>query len=247
MKTTFTILLPFFIAISFYSCQPDGPAGEIKTPFDYYPLEIGKYITYAVDSIQYFTIGTIDSSHYEVKELLVDTFYDNDGRLNYRVERSARLNDTMPWIIQNEWSVLATENQIQKIENNLRFIKLTSPVVNGANWEGNIFLGGLEDLPFNEECNRLTYLYGWIYAYEDVDQPFSVNGFEFDKTIKVTQSGDDNLIWYGYAEEIYANGVGLVQKEFFHYWTQDTSCPTCPWEERAECGYSVKMKIIDYN
>ncbi len=246
MKTAIAILT-LSSSFLFYSCNPDPLIEEVKSPYPYYPLELGKYIVYSVDSIQYHETIPHDTSQYEVKELLVDTFYDNEDNLNYKIERYIRQEGTVDWILDNVWSVIAIDNQIQKIEDNLRFIKLVAPVADNLTWEGNIFLGGLEDLPYDEECNILTFLEGWVYEYDRIDQPYSINGFDFDKTIKVLQAGDSNLIWYDYAEEIYALGVGMVQKDFYHYYTQDTSCPTCAWEERVQCGYSVKMKVIEYN
>ncbi len=119
--------LASFVVILFSSCQPDPTVDELKTPYPYYPLEVGKYIVYSVDSIQYHVTTPHDTSHYQVNELLSDTFYDNESHLNYTIERYSRLNDSLEWILDNVWNVLAVDNQIQKIENNLRFIKLASP------------------------------------------------------------------------------------------------------------------------
>ena len=111
---------------------------------------------------------------------------------------------------------------------------------------GKEILGGLDDIPVDEDCNNLSYLEDWNYTYKNVDQPYTVNGNEFLKTITVIQEGDSNLIWFDYAEEVYAEFVGLVQKDFYHYYTQDLSCPECPWVERVQCGYSVKMKVLEW-
>lgn len=230
-----------------FSCKTDESLNDMDTPDMFYPLEVGKYIDYSVDSIIYHETIPSDTSHFEVREMLSDTFYDNEQRLNYKIERYLRPNDTTDWTLVNVWSVLSTGGQIQKVENNLRFIKLVTPVLNDTHWSGNAYLGGLEDLPYDEECNRLTFLEGWDYDYAYTDQPYSINGFDFARTLKVVQDGDSNFIWYNYAEEIYAEGLGLISKTFIHYYTQDTGCPDCPWEERVQCGYSIKMDIIDHN
>ncbi|MBK7568661.1 MAG: hypothetical protein IPI31_12645 [Bacteroidetes bacterium] len=245
-----SLLSGLFICYSFVfvfnSCEPDTSMEELKTAENYFPLVIGKYIVYSVDSIRYHEVAPTDTSYYEVKEILVDTFYDNESRLNYKIERYSRTSDTADWNLVNVWSVLYTDNQLQKIENNLRFIKLVAPLRNDISWEGNIYLGGLDDIPVDEDCNNLSYLEDWNYSYKNVDQPYTVNGNEFLKTITVIQEGDSNLIWFDYAEEVYAEFVGLVQKDFYHYYTQDLSCPECPWVERVQCGYSVKMKVLEW-
>ncbi len=240
------LLVSSFLIFLLNSCEPDPIAEELKSAESYYPLSVGKYVVYSVDSIKYHEVIPNDTSYFEVKEILVDTFYDNEARLNYKIERFARTSDTLDWVLVNVWSVLYTDNQLQKIENNLRFIKLVAPLKTDISWEGNIFLGGLEDIPVDEECNNLTYLEDWDYSYKNVDQPLTLNGFEFLKTVTVIQQGDSNLIWFDYAEEIYAEDIGLIQKDFFHYYTQDLSCPECPWEQRVQCGYSVKMKVLEW-
>ena len=250
-KGRFRFLFPgllIYLSVLFFftTCKTDDTPDELKTAENYFPLTIGKYIVYSVDSILYHEVAPTDTSHYEVKEILVDTFYDLDGRLNYKIERFSRVADTADWNLVNVWSVLFTDNQLQKIENNLRFIKLVAPLKNDISWEGNIYLGGLEDIPVDEECNNLIYLEDWNYHYKNVEQTHIVNDFEFLNTITVIQEGDSNLIWLDYAEEVYAEFVGLVQRDFYHYYTQDFSCPECPWEERVQCGFSVRMKVLEW-
>ena len=70
--------------------------------------------------------------------------------------------------------MLATNGQIQKVENNLRFIKLATPVWFETTWDGNVYLGGLEDIPVAEECNELTFYEDWQYSYANINAPYSV-------------------------------------------------------------------------
>lgn len=241
------ILLFALLLTGIYSCEETTDNSEMDTPFEYYPLSIGKFVVYTVDSINYHETIPNDTVAWEIKEILVDTFYDLNQHLNYTIERYRREPDSVNWNITNVWSVLAIDGQIQKVENNLRFIKLITPVKEQTNWAGNVYLGGLEDIPVAEDCNQLDFYEDWEYTYKNVGLPYSLNGFNFDNTIKVIQEGDSNLIWFDYAEEIYAENVGLIQQDFYHYYTQDLTCPSCPWTERVECGYSVKLRIIDFN
>jgi hypothetical protein len=245
-KSVFYFLL-VLAGIYFYSCEETTDETTLESPFEYYPFQTGKFIVYEVDSINYHETIPNDTSTWQVKELLIDTFYDLEQRLNYRIERYRRLDVTADWELTNVWNVLATNGQIQKVENNLRFIKLATPVWFETTWDGNVYLGGLEDIPVAEECNELTFYEDWQYSYANINAPYSVNGLNFDNTITVIQEGDSNLIWYDYAEEIYALGVGLIQKDFYHYYTQDLSCPECPWNQRVQCGFSLSMRVLDYN
>jgi hypothetical protein len=126
-------------------------------------------------------------------------------------------------------------------------LNIVEPITADTKWNGNIYLGGLDDLPVAEECNELTFYEDWEYTYANVHTTYDIDLFNFDNTLKVIQQGDSNLIWYDYAEEIYAENVGLIQQDFYHYYTQDLTCPTCPWEQRVQCGFSVKMRILDFN
>lgn len=240
-------LLVAFTSMVFFACDETEPPETLATPLQYFPLEIGKFRVYNVDSINYHETIPNDTSSWQVKEIIVDTFYDLTNNLNYTIERYRRQTAADEWIIANVWSVMFDNGQLVKNENNLRFIKLVEPVTTGTSWSGNVYLGGLDDLPVAEECNELTFYEDWEYNYANVRTMYDIDLFNFDNTLKVIQQGDSNLIWYDYAEEIYAENVGLIQQDFYHYYTQDLTCPTCPWEQRVQCGYSVKMRILDFN
>ncbi len=240
------VTLTFLLGIGFYACNPSVPEDIYYPLYKYYPIKIGSSITYEVDSINYNEIIPNDTSYWLVKETLADTFYDLNNNRNYIIERYQKKTDTAEWQLANIWHVLMVDGQIQKVENNLRFIKMTTPVSENSEWDGNIYLGGLDDIPVAQDCNNLSFYEDWNYSYTNVDEPYSINGFDFDESVTVIQEGDSNLIWFDYAREVYGENVGLIEKEFYHFYTQDLSCPDCPWTERVECGYSVKMRLIDY-
>lgn len=236
-----------FVVLCFTACEtPEPELIAPDYPYEYFPTDSGRYCIYQVDSIVYNETFANDTSSWQVKEMVTDTFYDAEGRLNYTIERSRRLSAADAWEIMDVWHAAYVNGNVEKVENNLRFIKLAHPVMNGIQWDGNAYLGGLDDIPFDYECNRLSYYEGWDYQYQAVAESFSVNEMQFPNTVTVIQQGDSNLIWYDYAKEVFAEDVGLIYKEFYHYYTQDFTCPTCPWNERVECGYSVRMEIIEY-
>lgn len=240
------LLATLIISLQFSSCNDPVEPPYLSPIESYYPLEIGSSITYEVDSINYNEIVPNDTGYWLVKETLTDTFYDLNNNLNYIIERYQKQTDTAAWQLVNVWNVLMVDGQIQKVENNLRFIKMTTPVSENSTWDGNIYLGGLDDIPVAQDCNNLSFYEDWNYSYTNVDEPYVINGFDFNESVTVIQEGDSNLIWYDYAREVYGKGVGLIEKEFYHFYTQDLSCPDCPWTERVQCGYSVKMRLIDY-
>lgn len=230
--------------IIFSSCNNIENPADVS-PYPYYPLDSGKYVIYQVDSINYHTAAPSDTEHWEVKETTGEPYYDNAGRLNYKIIRSVRRDSTEDFTVKDVWSALATDGRIERVEENLRFVKLVSPVLDGTNWEGNLYLGGLSAIPVDEDCNNLQFLENWQYSYKDVGLSKQVGTMHFDNTLTVVQNGNINAIEYNYATEIYAKDVGLVSRAFYHYTTQ-SPCPTCPWEDIVECGYSVRMTVLEY-
>lgn len=242
------LLLAGIITGGWLGCADPEPEPEAPAyPYAYYPLDTGKFIVYQVDSIIYNETFANDTTSWQVMEMLTDTLYDLEGRLNYRIERYRRPDADAAWEILNIWQVMRRDGTVEKIENNLRFVKMVTPLRAGESWDGHVYMGGLDDLPFDYECNRLSYYEGWKYSYSDVGSAYTVNGVQFPNTVSVLQEGDSNLIWFDQGLEVFAKDIGLIYKEFFHFYTQDITCPTCPWEERVQCGYSVKMSVLNYN
>ena len=119
------------------------------------------------------------------------------------------------------------------------------PLREGKHWNGNIYLGSLSSIPVNESCNNLVFLEDWDYEYTAIHAAENIGTFSFDSTATVEQNGSTNLTELNTSTEIYAKNVGLVYREFYHLTTQNI-CPTCPWEENAECGYIVRQTVVEF-
>lgn len=128
------------------SCQDDveDPINEEIYGYEYFPLEVGKYRTYQVDSIQ-FDIGSdglpvSDSSRFYLREEIIESFEDQTGKAIYRIERyrADQLGD--PWVIVDVINESREVNQGYRQENNLRFINLVFPLREGTDWDGNAFI-----------------------------------------------------------------------------------------------------------
>lgn len=245
-------IISFFLLYSGFlfilpACDNTPPEPvDIIEAMEYYPLEIGKYITYRVDSIHYFETIANDTVQVEIKELLIDTFRDGSNKLNYSYQRFSRPAGSSDWLLVGTGVCLKNGNSIEKVEDNLRFIKLVSPISAGLEWNGHAYLGGLSSIPVAQSCNNLEFLEGWIFKYSAVNVPETIGDFNFEDVVTVEQNGSQNLIEFNQSIEKYAKGVGMVYRFFRHYTTQNI-CPDCIWEENTECGYSVRMTVIDYN
>ncbi|MFN3940061.1 MAG: hypothetical protein ACK4IY_05705 [Chitinophagales bacterium] len=223
-----------------------SPQVTLAEAGEYIALAIGKYITYRVDSIYYYETIENDTIHVEIKEVITDTFRDGSNKLNYSYQRFSRPAGGSDWNLVGTGVFSENGNSIEKVEDNLRYIKLVSPVSVNLEWNGHAYLGGLASIPVEQSCNNLQFLEGWNFKYASVNAAETIGDFHFDAVVTVEQNGSQNLIEFNQSIEKYAKGIGMVYRFFRHYTTQNI-CPECIWEENTECGYSVKMTVIDYN
>ena len=227
--------LPFAICVLLYSCKDKSDTLDIDYKLSYLPLDTGKYLVYDVDSIfSYNTNFTRDTVHYQLKELVADTFYDNTNTLNYRLELYRRADALSPWAIDRVWYAKKTAYNVQKIEDDIRLIKLVFPPEVGKTWDGNLYLPTTE--PFRDFKN-------WNYHYENVDVPYSINGFNFDSTLLAVDVNDSTFVDKHLRKEVYAKNFGMIYQE----WEIKTKQYPDGWDTGRWNGFSIKMRLIDHN
>lgn len=221
-----TCLVFFFAFILIASCKRKViPADNVELGKDYFPLQIGHFIEYDVDSIKFndFT-HTIDSFHFELKDIYESEFLDNEGRKSFMVNRYKRQDNTYPWVEDLTYYVTETPFNVEVIEDNLRFVKMVFPVKINTKWHGNLYIPSTL-LP------ELIWLSGWEYKYVNINEPHG-NGFlNFDNTVTVNEADivvGDSLDALNYSarifsKEIYAKNVGLVQRELVKWDFQSTT------------------------
>ncbi len=248
-----SVLLFFASAILlFQACQSKSTFEEydIDPGYDYFPLEIGKYRTYVVDSVLYdigdnSVIFTYESRTF-VKHVIADTLTDNLGRPGYRIERYERLSDSVDWAIKDIWAAIPTSNGIEWIEENLRFIKMVFPLREGVEWNGNKHIDVTTIIPIAGES--VEVFKSWSYEALSVGETEIIGDFVFDEVATLSQADSENLIELRYSQEKYAKNIGLVYREMKILDTQCIdSCFHQTWEEKAEKGFILTQQIIDYN
>ncbi len=234
---------------------------ETTEPFDstqyaYFPLAIGKYIVYQVDSIVFdFASGggtILDSSRTFTKEIVADTFRDNIGQLSYLIERYERKDSSAPWIFSTAGSASISSAQAVRTEGNWRFLKLVFPMDRRSAWDGNIWIDKYREIEFAGE--RMRPFTNWAYEVDSMDVPALVGPFSFDSTLLVTEADDINVIERRLSRVRYAKHVGVVWREQWildsQYCNQTpapTDCETKPWELKAEKGYILRQTVISFN
>jgi hypothetical protein len=223
--------------IIFSACKKSTVELSIAPLSDYYPLTVGKYITYSLDSIVYYanfgTSATVNS--YQIKQVVDAKITDNLGRPAYRIIRYIRNNASSAWVPDNTFMAVPTETSIEFVENNLRFLKLKSPLRQDYNWKGNAYINT------SSLSSALKYLDDWDYTYDSLNVPAKIGALTIDSTIKVAQIDDLSAIDRTFSEEKYAKGIGLIYRNFL-YWNKGNANGTY-----SDASYGVILKMIDHN
>ena len=214
------ILLAAFIgATVFSSCKKDPEQISAPPVSDYIPLEVGKYITYKMDSVRYipFTLQQITIS-YEAKYIVDGQVTDNLGRPAYRIAREIRKNPTDAFVRDNSFTAVYTDDNFELVENNMRFLKMRGIVEDGFTWKGNSYINT------TTQFTDFAFLDGWDYTFDSVTAPLTLGSINLDNTVKVAQRDEvignpddpNSYSEINYGAEYYAKGIGLVYKRFFH-------------------------------
>jgi hypothetical protein len=221
-------------------------AAELQ--LDYFPLFIGKYAVYEVDSTIYDPNGSETVYHTRTffKEVVSDTLTGLQGETIYRIERYERKADTLPWVITKVLSASLEDNRAVVTEDNLRFVSLVFPPRENTAWNGLAYIDPEQVVEVAGES--LVMFKGWDYRIQEAGGPDSIGGLFFPEVLTVQEADDENLIELRRSFSHYARRTGLIYRE---RWILDTQCIAgCSgqsWEEKAEKGFIVKQRIIEHN
>ncbi len=236
-----------FIIFLLASCKKENATFTTASVNEYFPLQVGKYITYDLDSTIFTKFNQqLTVRHYQAQYKVEDTTTDNLGRVGYTIYRYLRADSTQSWAIDNVFTAFPTGNSIEYLQDNLRFIKLMAPIDEGFSWKGNSYLAfdPYRSYVFADPA----FMEDWNYTYENVNTPLTIGSNNFNSTITVFEvsdsTGDPKVPGTEYAEktysiEQYAKNVGLIYKDFIHWEYQAT--------DNTYKGFGEKLSIIDYN
>lgn len=239
------ISIVFFSVIIFLSCEKNESPFFLKAT-SYYPLQSGRVWVYRLDSTTIPPFGTALITHsYHLKDSTGISFFDNAGRESWPVYRF--ITDTLelnPWQSVSTYYVTPTGNNIEVMDdNNLRFIKLVSPVSSGIKWPGNSYIDT------RSATSPYQYLDGWTYLYDSVNLPYTTLGGVIDSSVTIMQrdetspEGSFDPQYYqqrNYSVEVYGYNTGLIYKNFLH-WTWQPTPPPAHYEGDS---YGIILNLI---
>lgn len=242
------IIYLLVVVIFFTACKKESEEFKTISISDYAPLTVGKYVTYSLDSLVYINFGATEAHRfYEVKYLTADSLTDLLGRKAFRIVRYKRTLPSGTFTPDNTFLAVNTGTSFEFTENNLRYLKLTQSIKNDRTWKGN------SAIDVTSVGTDLQYLADWDYTYKDVEQPKKIGTYNLTNTITVNQIDEavnlpvipagqpnqTNIASKDFSKEIYAKGIGLVQREFVHFEYQ-LAFP-------GYVGYGIKLVMVDHN
>jgi hypothetical protein len=225
-----TLLLILF-SLLFIACKKDQETVSYDNGYAYFPVTTGSYVVYDVDSIRYDDFkGTIDTFKFELKEVIESEYLDNSDRNTLRIERYKKFPG-QSWVLTDVWSANRNASNAEKVEENVRYVKLSFPITKSKKWNGNAF---------NSEGEM-------EYKYSEVHSALTIGSLSFDSTITVQQEADSNLIEKRVKTEIYAKNVGLVSKRYIDVACKDSVINfNLPFDKRITTGVKVTYTIKDF-
>ncbi len=206
------------------SCNKDKPAPPPPDlGYSYFPLAIGSWIIYDVDSIVHDDFkDTVILFQYQLKEKVESKFIDNSGKEVFRIERYKRIKSNDPWTITDVWAADTTKTRAERFEENTWYVKLVFPVKLNARWNGNGF-NSMEEID---------------YEFTEVNVPGAINGNSFDSTLTVTQSQEPNAITQFFGEEKYAKNVGMIYRKYINLSLDENHQPVSGLEQTFKINSS---------
>jgi hypothetical protein len=247
-------------ALLVVSCKKTTETFVTEPLENYLPLEVGKYITYRLDSTVFINFGKIEETHkYQVKYEINAQVTDNLGRPGYRVYRY--ISDsagTQPWTPDQTLFITALDKQVEVTEDNLRFIKLHLPITDGFSWKGNKYFpdnpyGDLYSFSNDDAMGDWDFTYaGGIAPTETIeDQTYNdvLTVQEDDESYNVPVIDPGSYAARSYSIEKYAKNIGLVYREFI-LWEQQpnpTGNPPNVTYDPYKVGFGIKLWMIDHN
>lgn len=219
--------LTALLAIAILSCD-SGDEVTVQGSKEYFPLRTGAYYIYDVTETLY-TLGQAETFNYEIKMEVVDSVPDFEGDYRYIIFRSRKNEGENDFSYIDTWSARVNSREVVVNEENVSFLKLKTPVKQGDQWNGNTYNAMFEE----------------FYKAKEVDVPKMVAGITFDDCIVVEQkNNEDFIVALDQRTEIYAHGVGLVEKQVkkLNY----CSVGPCLGQQQIESGVILQQTIKSY-
>lgn len=263
MRAIFSYSFPLalFCVLAVAGCEKETEEFSAEPVSDYLPLQIGKYITYRLDSTVFPESGRSETVRsYQEKFEVAQELADNLGRPSYRLDRFIRDADgNNSWARAGAIFITPVDKGMEVISDNMRILKLVSPVTEGNSWKGNRYISsGTPDDPqgpysslfdFNDDTH--IHIDDWDFTYQNKGETVTFNNEAVTDVVTVVGPDEaDNAPVVApesfgsrtYSLEQYAKNIGLVFQELI-LWEYQPNPNGTPFK----VGFGVKRSMIDHN
>ncbi len=247
-KNLLLILVTCLLA-GFYACVKDEneELPPIEYGYEYFPLAVGKYRVFQIDSILFDTIaGKIktDSFRTFLKEEIVDTFKNGLGETVFRIERYERKKASDVWTVRDVASAERSKANAIRTEQNFRLIKMTFPLRVRQSWKSTLYVD--DEIEVKAGKKDIQMFKNWESEVKEIGKETSLLGKKYSDVLTITQADDENQIELRRVTEKYAKGIGLIANEMEILDTQAAGS-SATWRKKAQKGFIVKQYLIEYN
>jgi len=177
------------------SCEPSPEVVTTIRGSEYFPLQVGHYLLYDVDST-HISLNIESNFKFQLRMTVTGSFQNSGGNTTYVMQREKRADASGEWTPAGTWSAWVDARNAVLVEGNERFIRLQFPINTGNQWNGNAMnsVGG-DDFCDDKPCD--------IYAISAVEPDILV----------IHGDDKDLLVKYDARTETYRKDIGLVDKE----------------------------------
>lgn len=195
--------------------------------YEYFPLITGQSAEYEVTETTYALAQAPITRTYQFRETTGVPYTDASGQSVYPVVRAVK-NPQGEWVSDSVFIAWRTANQALRVENGITLVKMQFPSVEGTRWNGNVFN------TMNEQSYQIT----------SVNKALKTKFGTYDKTFTVVQQNDSTLLSLRRSQEIYAENIGLIQRE--RTFVQYCGTPDCRGKGLIDYGFTRRTTLTNY-
>jgi hypothetical protein len=229
-------------------CKSEVDDFTLHTANEYFPSSVGKEIIYRLDSTVFISGRFVEVHSYQEKHVVDALITDNLNRSSYRIFRYLRDSAGLQqWKIDGTYFITPSANSVEVIEDNLRIIKLASPLRTGHTWKGTSFLS-LEPYSSIYDFSNDDDMDLWEFKIDGIDETITINGKTYtdvisvsaiDQSFNVPITDFTSIAIRSLYKEKYAKNIGLIEQDYILWDYQPTTANTI--------GFGVKRRIISHN
>jgi len=220
------------LAFFMWGCNETLEPQVDRLGFNHFPLDTGNFRIYDVERVEFLFSGEIDTSNFQLKEVIANARKTANGETIYDLERFTRDSEEENWQLDSVWTARRTSIQAIVVENNVPFVKLTFPIDENKTWDGNVL-----NIRPPDEYTMVNLFNSFLLDTADA--------VSFENTITVVQNDlRDPITRIDVRKEVYAENIGLIYKETeFLLFCAD---PDCLGQGIVEVGTILKQQLIDF-